>query len=267
MIRKGFIAAAAVLWLTPFVIMVLIALNQTNTTSFSALLDPSSMGFGNFVNAWQEGQFSTGFFNTLIVTVVSVAGILLLSAMAGYALSRFSFRSKQLLTALMAMTVLIPTVFFTIPVYQILRMVHADTSLAGLILAEVGGGHVIFILMFRQFFDNLPNELTESARMDGCSEFQMFWKIFFPISRPIVAAVVITQSIWTWNSFLFPLILSLNNPAIRTLSVGMYSFQGEHIVNWGAMAAAGCITVLPVVILFVCFQKYFINGMEGAVKG
>ena len=267
MIRKTIVSIAAVLWLTPFVIMVLIAVNQTNTTSFLDLLNPSSMGVKNFADAWQQGDFSVGFFNTLIVTVVSVAAILLLSAMAGYALSKFSFLGKKLLTALMAVTVLIPTVFFTIPVYQILRMMHVDTTLAGLILAEVGGAHVIFILMFRQFFDNLPNELTESAKMDGCSEYQMFWKIYFPISKPIIGTVVITQSIWTWHSFLFPLILSLNNPAVRTLSVGIYSFQGENIVNWGAMAAAGCITILPVVVLFLCFQKYFINGMEGAVKG
>lgn len=267
MIKRLTVYLAAILWLIPFGCMVLIALNKTNTSSFAALLDPGQFTLQNFVDAWQGANFSGCFLNTLVVTLFSTAAILMMSAMAGYVLSQYQFRGKKLLVGLMSITVLIPTVFFTIPVFQILKMMGVDQSLLGLILAEVGGTHVIFILLFQQFYNSLPEELLESARMDGCGQYQVFFKICFPMAKPVIGTVVITQAIWTWNSFLFPLILSLNNPSLRTLSVGIYSFQGENIVNWSAMAAAGCITILPMVLLFLCFQKYFISGIEGAVKG
>ena len=102
--------------------------------------------------------------------------------------------------------------------------------------------------------------------MDGANEFDVFFKIMFPLATPMIGTVVITQSIWTWNSFLYPLILSVNKPEIRTLSVGLYSFQGENIVEWGNIAAGACITILPMLVLFVMFQKSFIQGIAGAVK-
>lgn len=265
--KKVLTYVLAALWMLPFLVMFLIALSSKNTTSFTKLFDLSTSTLNNFLRAWTEGAFSRYFLNTVIVTLVSVMIILGLTALAGYVMGRFEFGGKKVLYHMMILSMGIPTIFFTIPVYQLLRILHADSSIIGLILAEIGGGHIIFLLLFANFFASVPSELEESAVIDGATEFDIFFKVMFPLSKPIIGTVVITQSIWTWNSFLYPLILSVNDPSIRTLSVGMYAFQGENIVDWGSMAAGACITILPMVILFIVFQRYFINGISGAVKG
>ena len=251
MLKKILLFVSTAIWLAPFLLMLLIAFSSKNTNSFLELFADNRATFQNFQNAWEQAEFSRYFLNTVIVTVVSVVVIL---------------AAKKIIYTVMMISMGIPTIFFTIPVYQILRMLHCESSLIGLILAEVGGGHVIFILLFSKFFQSIPKALEESAVLEGASEFDVFFRIMFPLAGPVIGTVVITQSIWTWNSFLYPLILSVNQPKIRTLSVGLYSFQGENIVEWGSIAAGACITILPMLLLFVTFQKYFIQGISGAVK-
>ena len=265
MLKKILLFVSTAIWLAPFLLMLLIAFSSKNTNSFLELFADNRATFQNFQNAWEQAEFSRYFLNTVIVTVVSVVVILAVTALAGYIMGCFEFRAKKIIYTVMMISMGIPTIFFTIPVYQILRMLHCESSLIGLILAEVGGGHVIFILLFSKFFQSIPKALEESAVLEGASEF-VFFRIMFPLAGPVIGTVVITQSIWTWNSFLYPLILSVNQPKIRTLSVGLYSFQGENIVEWGSIAAGACITILPMLLLFVTFQKYFIQGISGAVK-
>jgi ABC-type glycerol-3-phosphate transport system permease component len=266
MLKKILLFVSTAIWLAPFLLMLLIAFSSKNTNSFLELFADNRATFQNFQNAWEQAEFSRYFLNTVIVTVVSVVVILAVTALAGYIMGCFEFRAKKIIYTVMMISMGIPTIFFTIPVYQILRMLHCESSLIGLILAEVGGGHVIFILLFSKFFQSIPKALEESAVLEGASEFDVFFRIMFPLAGPVIGTVVITQSIWTWNSFLYPLILSVNQPKIRTLSVGLYSFQGENIVEWGSIAAGACITILPMLLLFVTFQKYFIQGISGAVK-
>lgn len=266
MIKKIVLFFGVMIWTAPFLIMLLIAFSSKNTNSFVELLSENPLTFHNFITAWQEAEFSRYFVNTVIITVVSVLIVLMVTALSGYIMGYFDFKGKKLISAVMMISMGIPTIFFTIPVYQILRMLNCDTSLMGMILAEVGGGHVIFILLFSRFFSSIPGALRESALLDGANEFDVFFKIMFPLATPMIGTVVITQSIWTWNSFLYPLILSVNKPEIRTLSVGLYSFQGENVVEWGNIAAGACITILPMLVLFVMFQKSFIQGIAGAVK-
>lgn len=266
MIKKIVLFLGVMIWTAPFLIMLLIAFSSKNTNSFVELLSENPLTFHNFITAWQEAEFSRYFVNTVIITVVSVLIVLMVTALSGYIMGYFDFKGKKLISAVMLISMGIPTIFFTIPVYQILRMLNCDTSLMGMILAEVGGGHVIFILLFSRFFSSIPGALRESALLDGANEFEVFFKIMFPLATPMIGTVVITQSIWTWNSFLYPLILSVNKPEIRTLSVGLYSFQGENVVEWGNIAAGACITILPMLVLFVMFQRSFIQGISGAVK-
>ena len=266
MIKKIVLFFGVMIWTAPFLIMLLIAFSSKNTNSFMELLSDNPLTFHNFITAWQEAEFSRYFINTVIITVVSVLIVLMVTALSGYIMGYFDFKGKKLISAAMMISMGIPTIFFTIPVYQILRMLNCDTSLIGMILAEVGGGHVIFILLFSRFFFSIPGALRESALLDGANEFEVFFKIMFPLATPMIGTVVITQSIWTWNSFLYPLILSVNKPEIRTLSVGLYSFQGENVVEWGNIAAGACITILPMLVLFVMFQRSFIQGISGAVK-
>ncbi|WP_276814875.1 carbohydrate ABC transporter permease [Faecalibaculum rodentium] len=264
--RKIFCIALGLVWVSPFVLMILIAFNSNNSTSFEIIFNPATWTLENFSKAWNQADFSRGFFNSTLVTTVSVFLILMITSMAGYALGRFEFRTRKLFIAMMTGSMIVPAVFFSIPLYQLLKILHVDQSLLGLILVEVCGAHVMFVLLFMKHYQNLPDALEESALMDGASPWQIYWKIMFPMARPVIGTVVITQTVWTWNAFLMPLILTLNNLELRTLSVAMYAFQGENIVDWGGMMAAGCIAVIPMLLLFVSFKNCFISGVEGAVK-
>lgn len=266
MIKKITLIILMFIWFLPFLIMLLVAFSSQNTLSFSNLFNINNITFNNFTNAWQEANFSRYFLNTIIITVSSVIIILCITSLAGYIMGRFDFTGKRFIFSILLLSMGMPTIFFSIPVYQILRMLNCENSIIGLILAEIGGGHVIFILLFVSFFRSIPNEIEEAAVIDGANSYNIFFRVMFPLSKPIIGTVVITQSIWTWNSFLYPLILSINNPKIRTLSVGLYSFQGENIVDWGSISAGACITIIPIIILFIIFQDYFIQGISGAIK-
>ena len=160
----------------------------------------------------------------------------------------------------------IPLVSTVIPVYEMLRSAGLGDNIFGLIIAEAGGGHVMFLLLFSSFFAQIPNEIEEAATMDGCGFVRTYMQIMFPLAKPITSTVVIMQFIWSWNDFLLPLIITLSNPKIRTLAVGMYALKGENVVDWTGIAAAGTISVLPLIIIFIIFQKQFVNGVAGAVK-
>ncbi len=177
MFKKILLVVAMILWTIPFLIMLLIALSSKNTNTFSELFSIGDMTFANFINAWQEAEFSKYFLNTMIITVASVVIILMVTAFAGYIIGCFAFRGKKFLSALMMVSMGIPTIFFTIPVYQILRMLHCESSLVGLILAEIGGAHVIFILLFANFFRSLPGSCASLRFWKARAHFRSFSRL------------------------------------------------------------------------------------------
>ncbi|MDR2404197.1 MAG: ABC transporter permease subunit, partial [Spirochaetaceae bacterium] len=121
-------------------------------------------------------------------------------------------------------------------------------------------------MLFSSYYKQIPKELEEASVIDGCDFIKTFIRIMLPLARPMVLTTVIMESIWTWNSFMLPLVLTLNYPKSRTLAVGLYAFRGENIVDWGAIAAGGVLAIFPVITGFICCQKYFVNGVAGAVK-
>ena len=123
------------------------------------------------------------------------------------------------------------------------------------------------ILLFAGYFSRIPVELEEAAKMDGAGFIRTFIMIMLPLTKPVVATVSILQVLHAWNDFLLPVVITLGNPDIRTLSVGVYAFKGEYFVDWSGMAAASVITILPIIVLFLFMQKYFVEGVQGAVKG
>ena len=122
-------------------------------------------------------------------------------------------------------------------------------------------------MLFAGYFSRIPVELEEAAKMDGAGFIRIFVTIMLPLTKPVVATVSILQVLHAWNDFLLPLVITLANPGIRTLSVGVYAFKGEYFVDWSGMAAASVITILPIIVLFLFMQKYFVEGVQGAVKG
>lgn len=263
----GILTVIAFFWIYPFLWMLSASFKTQNEFFASSVsLFPKSVTVENLVRAWNNANFGVYFKNSVLVTVSVVLIVLFTTALAGYVMGRYNFAGKKVVLSILMASITIPLVFTIIPVYELLKGMGLSKNLLGLILAESGGGHVIFLMLFSGFFASIPKEMEEASLIDGCSFPQLFIHIMFPLSKPIMVTVVIMQFIWTWNSFLLPLTLTLNNPNIRTLAVGLYALRGENVVDWTGIAAGASIAVVPVIIIFIACQKYFVDGIAGAVK-
>ena len=261
------LSVVALIWIYPFIWMITASLKTQDEFFASGLsLIPKSLNLENYVRAWNNANFGVYFKNSIIVTVSVVVIVLLATSAAGYVMGRYAFVGKKLIMGIFMASITIPLVFTVIPIYELLKEMGLEQNLLGLILAEAGGGHVIFLMLFSSFYGGIPKELEEAATIDGSGFLKTYSSIMFPLAKPIMATVVIMQFIWTWNSFLLPLIVTLSRPELRTLAVGLYALRGENVVDWTGIAAGACIAVLPIILIFICLQRYFVDGVAGAVK-
>ena len=261
------LSVVALFWIYPFIWMITASLKTQDEFFASGLsLIPKSLNFENYVRAWNNANFGVYFKNSIIVTVSVVVIVLLATSAAGYVMGRYAFVGKKLIMGIFMASITIPLVFTVIPIYELLKEMGLEQNLLGLILAEAGGGHVIFLMLFSSFYGGIAKELEEAATIDGSGFLKTYSSIMFPLAKPIMATVVIMQFIWTWNSFLLPLIVTLSRPELRTLAVGLYALRGENVVDWTGIAAGACIAVLPIILIFICLQRYFVDGVAGAVK-
>ena len=253
-------------WIYPLLWMISASF-KTEAEIFNGLgLIPASLQWINFSHAWTDARIGDYFINTVIVSVAGVAIVVVTTSMMGYVLGRQSFIGKRLIIGLLAALVFLPQGYTIIPVFDLITALHLDGSLLGIILAESGSAHIIMILLFAGYFRQIPRELEESAVLDGASFPRVFLQIMLPLAKPVIATTIILQFITSWNDFLVPLVLTLSRPDLRTLAVGVYSFQGENFTAWSDMAAASTISLVPVIVVFLFLQRYFIEGMAGAVK-
>lgn len=262
-----FLALICCIHVWPLVWMVSASLKPNAEIFAGGGLIPTAPTFENYRRAWTEAHMSQYFLNTLFVTVLSTLIVVLTSSTMGYAISRRQFPGRGLLVALLVFTLFVPQGYTIIPVFELLGALGLSQSLWGLVLATSGGSFVVFVMLFAGYFSQIPTELEEAARMDGVGFSRTFLFVMLPLARPIVVTVVVLQVLHAWNDFLLPLVVTLANPALRTLSVGVYAFKGENYIDWGGMTAAATMSILPIVVLFLFLQRYFIDGLAGAVKG
>ena len=262
-----FLLCCSVVWLYPIVWTILSSFKPQKEFFKDRLsLIPDTFTLENYIRVWSKASFGTYFLNSVIVTVCSVARVLVMTNMTGYVLGRYRFMGRGVLMAVFLSSICIPLVSTLIPVYQIVKTMGLMGTKLGLILSGAGGAHVVFLLLFSSYYSTIPRDLEDAAAIDGCGFLGTYLRVMMPLSSPINTTVIIMESVWTWNAFQLPLILTLNNPAARTLAVGLYAFKGENTVDWTGICAGGAIAMVPIIIIFIAFQKYFINGMAGAVK-
>ena len=254
------------LWIYPF-LWVISASVKTNAQIFSGPgLIPSELHLENFSRAWTQAHIGQYFLNTTIIAVSATAIVVVTTGMMGYALGRYDFPGKQPILAVFVATIFLPEGYTIIPIFDLIDRLHLNNNLLGVILAESGGAHVIYILLFAGFFSQLPTELEESAIMDGATFPRVFGQIMLPLALPVVVTTIILEFERSWNSFFLPLVLTLSRPNLRTLGVGMFAFQGEFFTDISGMAAAATVTLVPIVAVFLLLQRYFVEGIAGAVK-
>ena len=222
--------------------------------------------FENYINVFGQIPLSRYFMNSLIVAVITTFGQVIIASMAGYAFARLNFKGRDFLFLIILITMLIPPQVNIIPLFFLMRELHLIDTYQALILPGLFGGLGVFML--RQYFLSMPKDLEESARIDGCNFFETFFKIALPLALPAVATLGIFTFVSTWNSFMWPLIVT-NSEGMRTLPVGLAIFKGSfrEITLWGELLACSVICTLPVIGVFLLGKKYFINDiLQGGVK-
>lgn len=262
------VIVVCVAWIYPFIWMASAAFKDQSdlfTKPLDLIADEPT--FENFVRAWESANFAQYTTNTIIVAVSVAFLVVLVSSLAGYALGRGSMPGKKLIVGVLVATMFLPKGYTILPIYILINALGLNNTLFGIILAESGPAHIVAILLFMGYFHQIPRELEEAAIVDGAGHWRIYLKIMLPLSKPVAATVVLFTFIGAWNSFLIPLVFTLGNPDLRTQGVGIYAFFGEHSIDWTGLAAAGLISVTPIIIVFLFLQKYFIEGIAGAIRG
>ena len=256
------------IWIYPFLWMISASM-KTTTELFQKGLDliPDRFSLDSYYNAWIKGGFSSYFMNSVLITIGSIIVVLIRCATCGYILSLYDFRGKKLYLLVLLATFFIPNGTTIIPVSQISTAFGLMGTRLGVVLALAGGGQVTSILLYKSFFDQTPRSLYEAAVIDGASFLKAFFAVMLPMTGPVTATVTILTFMFSWNNLLIPLVFTMGNADIKTLTVGMMAFSGTYATDWAGMAAAGTMTLIPIVVCYVCLQKYFVSGIAGAVKG
>lgn len=253
------LAVGGFFMILPFIWMVLSSVKtDAEILQIPPTIWPETFTWDNFKSLFTELNFGVYLRNTLVIVLFSFIG-LFLNAMAGYGFAKFKFRGKNQMFYMVLATMMIPGQVTMIPVYLILNMFHLTNTMTGIVLPGLVGAFGIFL--FRQFMSTIPDELMEAARLDGASEFFIFWKIILPISRPVLAVQGILTFIAGWNSFLWPLIIA-NDEKYYTLSVGLSLLKGQYASNYALQMAGSTFMVIPIILIFMMFKKYILKGFN-----
>lgn len=260
------LAAVFVVCIFPLVWLVLTSFKEQFSV-FIGPLWPEKFILDNYRRIWVSLDLARHFYNTLLVTTLTVLGVTLFSAMAGYAFSKLEFPGRELIFLVFIASLTIPAQVTLIPLFILLRDMSLLNTHAGLIASYIGMGLAFSIFLLRAFFHTLPSELIDAGRIDGASELRIFSHIMLPLAKPGLATVVIFQSVGTWNEFMYAATF-LHEMKLRTLQPALHTLIGRYSTDWGALCAGMVIALLPIIITFLILQRQFIQGLTaGAIKG
>lgn len=264
--RYALVWGLTLLFVFPFLAMLSTAFKlPADIFSSPPALWPKEWTLDNFVAVFEEIPFWQYLWNTVVIAALSVLGMLIASPLVAYSLSKIGWRGQRPLLVIVMATMMLPPQVTMIPLFLMWNGLQATNTIIPLV-APAFFGTPFLIFMLRQFLMSVPDELIQAARIDGASEFRIYWSIVLPQARPALITAVIFQFVWAWTDFLNPLIY-LNDASKYTLSIGLYSFFGEHNVEWGPLMAASVLFTIPALALFVVFQRYFVGGISaGALK-
>ena len=258
-LRVVILVTSALLALIPIVWLVLGSFKTpAELSERPPTLLPESWGLSNYTEAMTRFDFASYLANSVIVTLAATLLTLAINSMAAYALAKYNFRGKNALFLLTLATIMIPLQVILLPVYQVVASLGMVNTLWGLIIPAAATPTGVFI--FRQYMLSIPDELIEAARVDGAGEFRIFFRIVLPMCRPALAVVAILSIMWRWNDFLWPLVVA-QSEAVYTLPVALARFTAEETVPFNLIIAMSVVTVLPVIILFLFFQRQIVTGI------
>lgn len=260
------LAAGAVLMIMPFLWML-----STSVKSYADSMTvppawlPSEWHFDNYIRVIQTIDFGTYYLNTIIVTFSRTAGQLVLCSLAAYAFACLRFPFKNAIFLALLAVLMVPSQVVMIPSFVIMRELNWLDTFYVLIVPGVFNAFGTFLL--RQFFMTLPKDLEEAAKIDGCSYFRIYWNIYLPLSKAALVSLAIFTILASWNELLWPLIMT-SSEDMRVLSIGISTFQGQHSTDYPLLMAGAVMATLPIIVLFIFLQRYFIEGIAmNGIKG
>jgi multiple sugar transport system permease protein len=257
----------AIVWLIPSVFALKTSLTDNGIAALGAtdILKSWNPTLHSFASYFQAGDIWNWYAASAITSVVTAVLTVLFGSMAAYALSRLKFRGQNTVLLLILLGIMIPTQVLIVPIFQELGAVNLLNTYWSVIFPQVPA--VIAVFIFKQFFDGIPRELEEAARIDGAGLWKIFWSVILPLSRPVIAAVTILTFVGVWNNLLLPLFV-LSNPNLMTIPVGLATVQGSFGLRYADIQAGALLAALPLVILYLAFQRQIVEGVTGSgLKG
>jgi len=268
-LKYTILIAASFIVLLPFASVIITSFKTVEeyTTTNVMVLPGSWLYFGNFITAWQNALMTRAFLNTTIVLCFVLTGSILISAMLAFVLNRIKFPGNSVFRNMFLLASLIPGVAMQVTVYQIMYSLHLINSLGGYIILLMGSD-VISIYIFLQFFASLPVSLDESAILDGCNLFGVFFKILLPLTQPAIVTSMILKGVGTYNEYYMANLYLQDKTRLPVVATSLYKFRGPMGTQYNYICAGVVITIIPALIVFILCQKRIYNGLaQGAVKG
>ena len=266
-VRYLLLSCFAVAILYPFVLMVFGSLKSQTAFLANPVSLPTTFDLSNYQFAWNEAHIPKFAFNSLIVATGTVFLTLVSGSMAAFALSRIRFRGRIWIYSAFVALLTIPVQIYIIPLYVLVVRAHLSNSLFGLILPYTAGSLPLAVFLLKTYFDQLPSELMDAARLDGCDNRMILWKVVLPLSRPVLSTVTIFTFVQSWNEFFLALVF-IHNPDLQTLPLGLQAFfVNQYETQFPQLFATLALSIAPVVMVYLFLQKQFIAGLTaGAVK-
>jgi raffinose/stachyose/melibiose transport system permease protein len=266
-VRYLLLSCFAVVILYPFVLMVFGSLKSQTAFLANPVSLPTTFDLSNYQFAWNEAHIPKFAFNSLIVATGTVFLTLVSGSMAAFALSRIRFRGRIWIYSAFVALLTIPVQIYIIPLYVLVVRAHLSNSLFGLILPYTAGSLPLAVFLLKTYFDQLPSELMDAARLDGCDNRMILLKVVLPLSRPVLSTVTIFTFVQSWNEFFLALVF-IHNPDLQTLPLGLQAFfVNQYETQFPQLFATLALSIAPVVMVYLFLQKQFIAGLTaGAVK-
>lgn len=251
----------------PIVWMVINSFKSQQEFSLDPFFLPDTWRWDNYIDAWQTANLGTYFFNSIFVAVISVVVTVLFGALASYFLARFTFKMNKLVYVLFIFGMIIPIHATLVPMFILMNNLGLLNTGWTLLFPYVAFNLPLTIFILTSFMKAFPKDIEESAIMDGCGIFRIFWSIILPMSRPAIATVTILNFIHCWNEFSFALVL-INDESLKTIPLGLANFAGQYNTNYTGQMAGLTMVIIPTILLYVLLEKHIVKGMTaGAVKG
>ncbi|WP_040213392.1 carbohydrate ABC transporter permease [Clostridium polynesiense] len=259
------VAASAVVVL-PFVWMIFSSFKKIEEFYFiPPSLLPKEFTLDNFKELFERGNFSVYYFNSIVVTVVQVVFNMIIVTMAGYGFAKYNFRGKKILFMCVLATTMVPWVATIIPLYIMAHKANVINTYFGLIFPGIVDAFSIFLA--RNFMESIPTALIEAARVDGANEFKIFRSLVLPLTKPLIAVITINKFISSWNAFQWPLLV-VSDDRLRTLPLAVAKFSSQYYDAYNLKMAAAALAIIPVLLVYIAFQKYFVEGISlSGIKG